>query len=444
MIDEAELDEMLKRVGGSRMFQRPRRDAVEGGTGIMGQPEYDGLGLEDIRAGAAAEQAGGTPMPKGTKVVFAEPELDVAAPVSAAARMPIVPKVVDVPSGPEQDPDRLAAAAARAQDRMARQRMALERGGRELVAGLTRTTPQAVTPQPTDAFERWAQLQRQKKQDSLRETEARNNAARTDAYLKTTEAAGPRADRKLSLEEQALKAREEAAKLKAEQDAERASFEHEKFDESKRHNRSTEGAQWTAAKRAGDKAERDEERLRLKTDALKPRQGWEPIEPGAPTFRDASQAKSFDDSVAAMGAIRNHRDHVLHELSALKKAKSVKEADIIVGRLNAQMGALASKLRAAEGLNNTDAANHAIETMLSLKNGTAVNWKNVVNEGRLPGIISAAIDSGEANLDTVAQSNNLRRAKAGPVSMKFPDGSVHPVDPSDMAEAKARGAVPNG
>lgn len=394
--------------------------------------------LAEFRASIPPEPMG-SELPRGTKVVFADYQPEAVTP--PPSRVPIQPKVLDVSNEPMDD---FELAAAKAEDRQARAREAMERGTRQLIGGLTRTEALPSTPGPTDAVEKLLARRRERdarerqlRQDALRGQEAANNAARTAAYLKTTEAAGPRAERGLDLKEKELALREDMATKKAEETQ-------AQFEERKRHNRATEGIGWTSAKRADDKAERDEERLRLKTDALKPRQGWEPIEEGAPTFRDAGQAKAFDTSVSAMGAIRNHRDHVLHELEALRKAKTPGEADIIVGRLNAQMGALASKLRDAEGLNNTDAANHAIETMLSLQNGSAVNWKNVVNQGRLPAILDAAINSGEANLDTIAQSNNLRRAKAAPVKMKFPDGSVHDVPPEKMELARRKGAVPNG
>jgi hypothetical protein len=403
VISSREIDELLQK-------------AIAGGGG---EPRAAPADLEAMKAQLADLQGGmtegmGTELPQGTKVVYAEPEPEVSAP--PPSRVPNVPRTVDVPTSAQPGGPDVDGLLAKAQDDLARRQMAMERGGRELVAGLTRTQALPVTPRPTNAFEQWAQQQRQNKQDSLRATEASNNAARTDAYLRTSAAAGPRAERGLDIKEAELKSREEMAKAKAAEEA-------AKFEETKRHHKASEGIGWTAAKRADEKAGRDEERLGIKRDALKPRQGWEPIDPSGPTFRDPAQAKSFDDSVAAMGAIRNHRDHVMHELESLKKAKTPAEADIAVGRLNAQMGALASKLRAAEGLNNTDAANHAIETMLSLQNGSAVNWKNVLNEGRLPAILNAAIASGEANLDTIAESNNLRRTKgSGAVAQSGPAG----------------------
>lgn len=343
---------------------------------------------------ASIEQGGGDISGMRPDEMELPEDFDVAAPVSGAQRMPIVPKVVDVDVSPRPDEELLAAESL---DEEAMRQRLFETATRQLIGGLTRTPVQASLTQQTQKKPELLAQRAKARMDALRELEAGNNAKRTEAYLGAQDKQSELANKRLALDESEAKAREArnaAAQL----------FDREKFDESKRHHKASEGAQWMSAKRADDKATRDDERLR-------PRQGWEPIEPGAPTFRDAAQAKAFDTSVSAMGAIRNHRDHVLHELEALKKAKTPGEADIIVGRLNAQMGALASKLRDAEGLNNTDAANHAIETMLSLQNGSAVNWKNVVNQGRLPAILDAAINSGEANLDTIAQSNNLRRAR---------------------------------
>lgn len=156
-------------------------------------------------------------------------------------------------------------------------------------------------------------------------------------------------------------------------------------------------------------------RQQMREDALKPRAGWEKIVPEDPAFRDTAQAKGFDDAAAAFEALKNHRRHAAHALEQLKEAQrngDVKAADTALGVLNQQMGNISSKLRVAEGLNNSDAANHAIETMLSLQNGSVANFRNAINDGRLDAILDSAIDSASTNLDTLAASNNLRRAKA--------------------------------
>lgn len=369
--------------------------------------------LEELRAQLAQEPDRSGDFPAGTKVVIepgvsAPPTRRVVTGVPAA----LTEKVVQVPGARDAGDtttmavDDLELAAAKVENRKARQREAFERGTRQLIGGLTRTQALPSQPVTVDAVKDLYARRNQKSQDTLRSQEAANNAARTKAYLDTTAAAGPRAERGLDLKEAELELRGQMAERKADETA-------EQFEERKRHNRASEGIGWTSAKRADAKSERDDTRLALKTDALKPRGGWEPIEAGAPTFRDAAQAKAFDASVAAMGAIRNHKEHVLHGLEELKKARTPAEADEVLAKINAQMGALASKLRDAEGLNNTDASNHAVDTMLSLTNGSIVNLKNIANQGRLPAILNAAINSGEANLETMAESNNLRRAKSG-------------------------------
>ena len=54
-----------------------------------------------------------------------------------------------------------------------------------------------------------------------------------------------------------------------------------------------------------------------------------------------------------------------------------------------------------------------MENMLSMSGGSIVNVKNALNSKRLPAILDTAISSGETNLNTLAKSANLRRAKAG-------------------------------
>ena len=425
-----DLDERLKRIlsGSLMMGPKPAKNPDEG------------MGLEEIRAfGANMTEGAGEELPKGTKVVFAEEEPEVSAP---PPRQPLRPapvltsalppeKEVDLSGQPRGD---IEEAYARAQDREARRKMSMERGGRELVAGLTRTQAQPVVQRPVDAFDRFVA-----KRKSQSDVAAKNEAGRLGAAkfnFDTKEAA------RKAAEDKARDERDFGYREKHDKDALAASGA--AFEETKRHNVETEKSGRISALKpsAGVIAERRQE---MRENAIKPRGGWEPIDPAAPTFRDPDQAKKFDNSVAAMGAIRNHRDHVLHGLEELKKAKTPAEVDVALAKINAQMGALASKLRDAEGLNNTDASNHAVDTMLSLTNGSIVNLKNLANEGRLPAILSAAINSGEANLDTLAESANLRRSKktggaapaaaptrktlkGGAVVEKHEDGLWYPVE----------------
>ncbi len=46
--------------------------------------------------------------------------------------------------------------------------------------------------------------------------------------------------------------------------------------------------------------------------------------------------------------------------------------------------------------------------------------------------------------DAMSGNGTSTKAPTGPMKMRFPDGSVHDVEPEDMSEAAARGAVPNG
>lgn len=205
------------------------------------------------------------------------------------------------------------------------------------------------------------------------------------------------------------------------------------------------------AKREKEKAEADakkgptaqdlrEEKWKTGT-AVRP--GWRPIVKNAPTFRDVAQAKGFDDTVAAFGALENHKNHVMETLAQFKEARSRKDVakmDELAGVINQQMGNLASKMRVAEGLNNSDAANQAIEQALSLSHGTLFNTRNAINEGRIDAILNSAIDSAHANLVKTGRAMNIEpddapaEAPAGIVT--FVDESGEEMDvPAEKAEA---------
>lgn len=136
------------------------------GTGDQPDLALD-VGAEKARLaelGAGMTEGMGEDLPRGTKVNFA-PELEVKAPESAATRMPIVPKVVDLTEQPKDD---MELAMARAEDRAARKREAFERGSRELVGGLTRTQAAPTFKQPQDAEAKLLGLRERKSQDAQR------------------------------------------------------------------------------------------------------------------------------------------------------------------------------------------------------------------------------------------------------------------------------------
>lgn len=163
--------------------------------------------LADLRASIPPEPMG-EELPKGTKVVFAE-DMPVAAP--PPSRTPITPKVVDVPGSPDDD---FELAAAKAEDRQARSREAIERGTRQLIGGLTRTEALPSTPGPTDAVEkllakrkerdaRAAQDGHWREQDELRRREIEARApdreavrVKADAYAKSVETQAEEAERR--------------------------------------------------------------------------------------------------------------------------------------------------------------------------------------------------------------------------------------------------------
>lgn len=112
------------------------------------EEEDELAGLMDLEREAIEQGALGSNLPVGTKVEFAPDS--AMQPESAAERMPIVPKVVQVPGGM----DDVELAAAQLEDRRARAREAFERGGRQMVAGLTRTQEQPIFQQGKDAVAR--------------------------------------------------------------------------------------------------------------------------------------------------------------------------------------------------------------------------------------------------------------------------------------------------
>lgn len=131
---------------------------------------------EELRAILMGTTEGaGEAMPKGTRVVFAEgSEMTPETP-----RVAMAPKAVDLSHQPADD---MEMAYAKAQDREARAREAFERGGRELVAGLTRTEVRPTIEQPKDAVSML--LAKRKAADAQR---AQNNAERLAASRLTFE-----------------------------------------------------------------------------------------------------------------------------------------------------------------------------------------------------------------------------------------------------------------
>lgn len=401
-----DMDEELKRIIEASLMQ-----------GRAPARPDEGMDLAAIRAaGQGMTRSGGEDLPRGTKVNFAEPELEVSAPPTRKVITPRAPeeKVVQVPGTPAE-PDDMELAYARQQDRMGRSNEAFERGSRQLVAGLTRTPVQDTFKQPVDAV---TQLYAQRKQRDA--THAQNEQGRLGAARLNYDQS--EAQRKAA-EERA--AREAGLKTDAEKEAWRRQHEGEVLSETKRHNLGTEANGRISALKpsglAGGPIERDEDgnlvpktvRDALRVDALKPRPGWEKIDSTAGTFRDADQAKQFDTAAAAFGALQNHRAHAAEALKRLRAAKSPQEADTALAEVNQQMANIASKLRVAEGLNSSDASNHAVDTMLSLTNGSIANLRNFANEGRLDAILDSSINSAKTNLDTLAGSANLRRSKSG-------------------------------
>lgn len=208
MISDSELDEEIRRV----LDQ-----------GSAAPTEADELAM--LRADLAKQGANMTPsmgeeMPKGTKVVFADETQAPVTPQSAAARQPIVPKVVDLTKQPMDD---FEMAYAKRADMEARAREAFERGSRELVAGLTRTPVASTFEQQKDAVARLL-AKRKDKDAALERTNAqRLNAAKFD-YDQRSEAEKKAMEaqrRKEDLEERATDNKRSDAALEAQKEQNR-------------------------------------------------------------------------------------------------------------------------------------------------------------------------------------------------------------------------------
>lgn len=133
-------------------------------------------------------------------------------------------KVVQVP-GPMTD---LEMAYAKEQERAARRRMAMERGSRELVAGLTRTQPTSILSQPSQAV---AQLLAKRKDADARaaqQASAANEAARTRAYADAQRLAAERGEGRDALNAQRLEQEGELGREKLELGKERLALDKSK------------------------------------------------------------------------------------------------------------------------------------------------------------------------------------------------------------------------
>ena len=241
-------------------------------------------------------------------------------------------------------------------------------------------------------------------------------ADRTAAYNKQVEQTAQRGAQGLELAREKMKDAQEARALKAAM------------------------AQAAARRKAEEKATAPpstaERRQSMREDALAPRPGWEKVEPEASAFRTPAQAVAFDNSVAAFEALKNHRHHAAAAMKKFREAKTLQEKDSALALVNQQMANIASKLRVAEGLNSSDASNHAVDTMLSLSNGSVASLRNLANEGRLDAILDSSIDSANANLMTLAGANNLRpsaRKKAGADHGAAPTTTGKPKAPKGLA-----------
>ena len=368
-----------------------------------------------------------------------EDEIPVAAPESSVRKVTL-PKA-DAPLSPSVMPSKLGMtpatsrkplpqamadaelAQAKDADATARSRRAMELAARQMVSGLAgRPSYNGPLLESGEggAEARLLSQRERMRAEALRQLEADKDNARADAALGLQRESAEAARKRQEDEDAWRKSEKDQDQEQRKLDAEARKATAEAF---LRMNQGRYGLAVKADKRAEEEAARkaakadeptvSERRQQQRDDALAPRPGWEKIDDKAAAFRTPAQAEKFDAAEAAFGALQNHRKHAgdaIAKYRAALKAGDVNESRKWLGVANQQMGNLASKLRSAEGLNNSDAANEAVDTMLSLHKGSIETLGNLINEGKLDAILDSAIESSGVNLDTMAKSANLRRA----------------------------------
>lgn len=398
-------------------------------------PSAESIAAEKARLGAMAD--GGVDMPAGTKVNFAP---DAGVPASGAERMPIVPRVVDLTN---QSPDDLEMAYARQQDREARAREAFERGARELVAGITRTQVAPTFQQPTDAVSSLLAARKTRAEDAQRNEANRLNAA------------------KFNFERSEAARKEAEAKAKDERD-----FAYRQQHDTATLEQQAKNAEATRALAgAGLGLRKQEAERKTKEEADKEAAGVVPFVGGTlkmtPGLSDSERSKardyasSWNAAITNVDGVRSALDSYLAKPTI--EGKGVVESQL-VGALTAlnvayKQGAMADtearRLSSAMGVDLTSPQGiaAAVSSWLSGDPGEAGRILKAKIDTLRSASRKAAIESlrpyGGFEEDGQRQQPQTQQP-AGPVSMKFPDGSVHDVAPEDMELAKRKGAVPNG
>jgi hypothetical protein len=429
------------------------RKIIAGYSGAPHAPPDEGMDLEAIRAaGAGMTPSGGEDFPRGTKVNFAEPDLETAAPVrkplvpqAAALPAPIAERVAEVPGSPAA-PDDMELAAARLADRRARSSDAFDRGGRQLIAGLTRTPVQATMSAPSDVVAQL--LARRKAADATHQgnEQIRLGAAKMD--FDKSEAARKAAEDKLR-DTRDFTEKEKEFQYRQEHDA--ASLAQQKDNADATRRMAGAGLQLRvdeAGRKDDAKAEKDAAsdmplmggKLTLSRGLSDTERGqarasaglWNAADSAVGEFQRTLEEFAKSPSVATKGRVT----------AALRTASSAFNSAIGGGAMSEGEAKAMSDAMGADILNPTGLQALAESVFGGNDAKAAQTISNRVREARQAN--KAAAIGRLKTYGDYSEGGTKAGAASGPVPMKFPDGSVHPVDPADMLEAKKRGAVPNG
>jgi hypothetical protein len=190
----------------------------------------------------------------------------------------------------------------------------------------------------------------------------------------------------------------------------------------------------------GDTVKQGAQRLELDVNERSmPASGnWEPVEPGNKTpFVNGAAKNEFTKLEAGVDAAKNHSkavkaawgkwnsiDGILHPLD---KKQALNE-------VNQQMGFLISKVRAAEGIPNTDSSQSSVEASFGVHGGTSLTPENWLNPDNLPQLLDSSIEGSNANLDSTAKANGIKRkekaASANSDTKKLSNGKLVRKNPS--------------
>lgn len=352
--------------------------------------------------------------------------LDVVGPVSALGQAsggrPVAPEV-------PADPRDLEMEQATALDEESMRRRLFETATRQLVGGLTRTAPQATLTQETKKAPELLAKRRQAQMDALRQVELGNQAKRFD-YEKGRDA--------------------EKFAYEKDRDTKTDAWRQREADENQEIRR--EGI---AASREGSEAMRAIAGANLGLGLRKEARDVESQAPKAATelrkeFNQLPEVKQFGEVSTAFQKVKaaasdpsaaGDLSAIFAYMKMLDPGSSVREGEFAnaqnAGGIDTKIVAAYNNVRNGQRLTpeqRADFINQAerlFQTHKAQYDGQVARYRSLAERNR-------------TNPDDVIAAGQATTSSSGPVKMRFPDGSVHPVDPADMAEARARGAVPNG